>query len=311
VVGLRSGFRLAFCCFGGLFDLKAAGFNDPILVSTTDGVGTKLKIAQAMNLHGTIGIDLVAMNVNDLIVQGAEPLFFLDYYACGKLEVEVAKNVVKGISDGCLESGCALIGGETSEMPGVYNYGEYDLAGFATGAVERENVLPRISDIKVDDVLVGITSSGLHSNGFSLVRKIINKYNLEYKSPCPWDSTISLGESLLTPTKIYVKQLLPIVKERLVKAMAHITGGGFIDNIPRILPKDLGVIIDSSVWELPKVFKWLKEKGNIPSDELFRTFNCGIGMVLVVSPDDEIRVKKLLQEYESNVYTIGRVVKIN
>ncbi|PKC05348.1 phosphoribosylamine--glycine ligase [Rhizophagus irregularis] len=294
--------------FGGLFDLKAAGFNDPILVSTTDGVGTKLKIAQAMNLHDTIGIDLVAMNVNDLIVQGAEPLLFLDYYACGKLEVEVAQNVVKGIADGCLESGCALIGGETSEMPGVYNNGEYDLAGFATGAVERKNVLPRISDIKVDDVLIGITSSGLHSNGFSLVRKIINKYNLEYKSPCPWDSTISLGESLLTPTKIYVTQLLPVVKEGLVKAMAHITGGGFIDNIPRILPKDLGVSIDSNVWELPKVFKWLKENGNIPSDELFRTFNCGIGMVLVVSSDNEIRVKKLLQQYESNVYTIGRVV---
>ncbi|CAI2165494.1 1987_t:CDS:10 [Funneliformis geosporum] len=294
--------------FGGLFDLKTAGFDDPILVSTTDGVGTKLKIAQAMNLHDTIGIDLVAMNVNDLIVQGAEPLFFLDYYACGKLEVGVAQNVVKSIAVGCRESGCALLGGETSEMPGVYNHGEYDLAGFAVGALERGNVLPRISDIKVGDVLIGISSSGLHSNGFSLVRKIIDKHNFEYKSPCPWNSTISLGESLLIPTKIYVKQLLPVVKKRLVKAMAHITGGGFVDNIPRILPKDLGVIVDSNAWELPKVFKWLKENGNIPSDDLFRTFNCGIGMVLIVSCDDEIQVKKLLGEYESDVCTIGRVV---
>ncbi|CAG8524920.1 11082_t:CDS:10 [Funneliformis mosseae] len=289
----RSGSDCEIGGFGGLFDLKTAGFDDPILVSTTDGVGTKLKIAQAMNLHDTIG---------------AEPLFFLDYYACGKLEVDVAQTVVKSIAAGCCESGCALLGGETSEMPGVYNHGEYDLAGFAVGAVERGNVLPRISDIKVDDVLIGISSSGIHSNGFSLVRKIIDKHNFEYKSPCPWNPTISLGESLLIPTKIYVKQLLPVVKRGLVKAMAHITGGGFIDNIPRILPKDIGVIIDSNAWELPKVFKWLKENGNIPSDDLFRTFNCGIGMVLIVSCDDEIKVKKLLEEYESDVYTIGRVV---
>ncbi|CAG8553840.1 9264_t:CDS:2, partial [Scutellospora calospora] len=250
-------------------------------------------------------IDLVAMNVNDLIVQGAEPLFFLDYYACGKLNVDVAKDVVEGIATGCLESRCALIGGETSEMPGVYSE-----AGFAVGAVERGNILPRKSDINVNDILIGIASSGIHSNGFSLVRKIVEKHNLGYESPCPWNTKITLGEDLLTPTKIYVKQLLPLVKKGLVKAMAHITGGGFVDNIPRVIPEHLGAVIDSSSWKIPEVFKWLAKNGNVPSDELFRTFNCGIGMVLIVSPEDEINVINLLKEYDTDVYKIGHVATI-
>ncbi|CAG8531841.1 4930_t:CDS:10 [Racocetra fulgida] len=305
---LRDGSNCEIGGFGGIFDLKAAGFIDPILVSTTDGVGTKLKIAQAVNIHNTIGIDLVAMNVNDLIVQGAEPLFFLDYYACSKLNIDVAKDVIEGIATGCLESKCALIGGETSEMPGVYHGGEYDLAGFAVGAVERGNILPRKSDINVGDILIGIPSSGIHSNGFSLVRKIIDKYNLGYESLCPWNSKLTLGEDLLTPTKIYVKQLLPLIKKGLVKAMAHITGGGFVDNIPRVLPEHLGATIDSTSWKIPEVFKWLAKNGNIPPDELFRTFNCGIGMVLIVSPNDKINAINLLKQCDTNIYEIGHVV---
>ncbi|RHZ79584.1 hypothetical protein Glove_144g80 [Diversispora epigaea] len=318
----RSGSNCEIGGFGGSFDLKAAGFNDPILVSTTDGVGTKLKISQATNIHNTIGIDLVAMNVNDLIVQGAEPLFFLDYYACSKLNVDVTKNVIEGIVKGCIISGCALIGGETAEMPGIYNEGEYDLAGFAVGAVERGKLLPRLSEIKVGDILIGIASSGIHSNGFSLVRKIIdnNNNNYNYNSICPWNNsninnnnnsnTLTLGESLLTPTKIYVKQLKPIIKKGLVKSMAHITGGGFIDNIPRAIPEHLGVIIDSKSWEIPHVFKWLARNGNVPSDELFRTFNCGIGMVLIISPEDVNEVFNILKESDNNddVYKIGQVV---
>nr|CAG8612692.1 8873_t:CDS:10 [Entrophospora candida] len=284
--------------FGGLFDLKATGFKDPILIATTDGVGTKLKIAQETRIHNTIG---------------AEPLFLLDYYACGKLNVDVAKNVVEGIANGCHESGCALIGGETSEMPGIYKDEEYDLAGFAVGAVEREDLLPRVSDIKVNDILIGLASSGIHSNGFSLIRKIITKKNLKYESTCPWDSKTSLGKSLLTPTKIYVKQLLPLIKnkKKLVKAMIHITGGGFVDNIPRVLPENLGVNINSKSWELPQVFKWLASNGNIPSDELYRTFNCGIGMVLIVSSENEGQVINQLQESDSDtkIYKIGHVIE--
>ncbi|CAG8470314.1 22685_t:CDS:10 [Dentiscutata erythropus] len=316
---LRTGSDCEIGGFGGLFDLKAAGFTDPILIATTDGVGTKLKIAQAVNIHNTIGIDLVAMNANDLIVQGAEPLFFLDYYACGKLNIGVAKDVIEGIAAGCLESNCALIGGETSEMPGVYNEGDYDLAGFAVGAVERGNILPRKSDINVGDILIGISSSGIHSNGFSLVRKIVDKYNLGYESPCPWNTKLTLGEDLLTPTRIYVKRLLPLVKKGIVKAMAHITGGGFVDNIPRVIPEHLGANIDSKSWKIPEVFKWLAKNGNIPSGlylgfqtlhELFRTFNCGIGMVLVVSPNDKINAINLLEksEHDTDIYEIGRVV---
>ncbi|CAG8537459.1 281_t:CDS:10 [Ambispora gerdemannii] len=296
--------------FGGLFDLKEAGYDDPILVSTTDGVGTKLKIAQAINKFDTIGIDLVAMSVNDLLVQGAEPLFFLDYYACGKLHIDVAKDVIKGVVEGCLQSECALIGGETAEMPGVYSADEFDLAGFAVGAVNRDGILPRTSEIQADNLLLGLASSGVHSNGFSLIRKVINKHNLEYMSPCPWDPTKTLGESLLTPTRIYVRQLLPVIKKGLVKAMAHITGGGFVDNIPRVLPDNIGAIIDTSKWTLPEVFKWMAQYGNIPYDELFRTFNCGIGMVLVVSPENIEETTRLLQNFDVQTFNIGRLINV-
>lgn len=252
--------------FGGLFDLKAAGFRDPILVSSTDGIGTKLKIAQAMHIHNTIGIDLVAMNVNDLIVQGAEPLFFLDYFACGKLEVDAAAEFVQGVVEGCLQSGAALVGGETAEMPSLYEAGDYDAAGFTVGAVERDKILPRLDRMRPGDILLGLASSGLHSNGFSLVRKVVaSQPGLHYNSPCPWDRETTLGRALLTPTRIYVKQLLPIVRKDLVKAMAHITGGGFVDNIPRVLPKELGVVVDATEWELPSVFRWLKNVGNVSS----------------------------------------------
>ncbi|KAF9968254.1 Bifunctional purine biosynthetic protein ade1 [Mortierella alpina] len=291
--------------FGGLFDLKAAGFKDPILVSATDGVGTKLKLAHMTGIHDTIGIDVVAMNVNDLIVQGAESLFFLDYYACGKLEVEVAKDVVKGVADGCLLAGCALVGGETSEMPGLYTPGDYDLAGFAVGAVERNKIIPRMDLVKPGDVLLGLTSSGAHSNGYSLIRKIVEKSNQELHSPCPWDKTKTLGQSLLTPTRIYVKQLLPVVRKDLVKAMAHITGGGFIDNIPRVLPKELGVEVDASAWPFPDVFKWIMATGNVPHREMARTFNCGIGMVLVVAAEDVEEVTNLCRAEGEVVYQIG------
>ncbi|KAI8144529.1 phosphoribosylglycinamide synthetase [Fennellomyces sp. T-0311] len=296
--------------FGGLFDLKAAGFVDPILVSATDGIGTKLKIAQACNIHDTVGIDLVAMNVNDLIVQGAEPLLFLDYFACGKLEVDVAKDFVAGVVEGCRQAGAALIGGETAEMPGLYDLGDYDGAGFAVGAVERPKILPRADNpIKSGDVLLGLASSGVHSNGFSLVRKIISTQpGLSYQSPCPWNKDTTLGKGLLTPTRIYVKQLLPAIRKDLIKGMAHITGGGFIDNIPRVMPKDLAVKLDAKSWELPPIFKWLKQTGKLSAYEMSRTFNCGIGMVVVVEASNVAQVKQLLQEANETVYEIGQVV---
>ncbi|KAI9483508.1 MAG: phosphoribosylglycinamide synthetase [Benjaminiella poitrasii] len=294
--------------FGGLFDLKAAGFVDPILVSATDGIGTKLKIAQECSIHDTVGIDLVAMNVNDLIVQGAEPLFFLDYFACGKLEVDVGKDFVAGVVEGCLQSGCALVGGETAEMPGLYALGDYDGAGFTVGAVERQKILPRLNDIKPGDVLLGLASSGVHSNGFSLVRKIVSSQpGLSYHSPCPWDSSKTLGEALLVPTRIYVKQLLPVVKKDLVKAMAHITGGGFLENIPRVMPKDLAVIVDAKSYELPPIFKWLKETGGLSAHEMSRTFNCGIGMVIVADREHVPEITRMLEAANETVYELGSV----
>ncbi|KAI7860447.1 phosphoribosylglycinamide synthetase [Circinella umbellata] len=295
--------------FGGLFDLKAAGFVDPILVSATDGIGTKLKIAQTCGIHDTVGIDLVAMNVNDLIVQGAEPLLFLDYYACGKLEVDVAKDFVAGVAEGCLQAGAALIGGETAEMPGLYELGDYDGAGFSVGAVERSKILPRADNpIKAGDVLLGLASSGVHSNGFSLVRKIIaTQPGLSYQSPCPWKKDTTLGRALLTPTRIYVKQLLPAIRKDLIKGMAHITGGGFLDNIPRVMPKDLGVKLDAKAWELPPIFKWLKQAGNLSAYEMSRTFNCGIGMVIAVDAGSVAEVKSLLEQANETVYQIGQV----
>jgi phosphoribosylformylglycinamidine cyclo-ligase len=272
--------------FGGLFDLKRAGFADPVLVAATDGVGTKIKIAIDSGRHDTIGVDLVAMSVNDLVVQGAEPLFFLDYFACGKLAPETGVAVVAGIAEGCRLAGCALIGGETAEMPGLYQAGDYDLAGFAVGAAERGKLLPR-SDIKAGDAVIGLASSGVHSNGFSLVRRVVTESGLSWQSPAPFAPPLTLAGALLTPTRIYVKSVLAVLRAtNAVKALAHITGGGFPDNIPRVLPNGLGVELDLARVPLPPVFKWLAATGGIAESEMLRTFNCGIGMVAVVAASD-------------------------
>jgi phosphoribosylformylglycinamidine cyclo-ligase len=294
--------------FGALFDLKKTGYKDPILVSSTDGVGTKLKIAQAMDKHDTIGIDLVAMCVNDLVVQGAEPLFFLDYFATGKLSVGVAAQVVKGIAEGCKQAGSALVGGETAEMPGMYAKGEYDLAGFSVGAVERKNLLPK-KTIKKGDVLIGLESSGVHSNGFSLVRHIMELRTLDYRSPAPFAKGKTLGDVLLTPTKIYVKSCLAAIKKfpADIKALAHITGGG-VENIPRVLPDKLAVEIDMKAWPKLPVFAWLQQAGNIPDEDMRRTFNNGIGMVLVVSLAKVALVTRLLEKEGETVHRLGQIV---
>ncbi len=268
--------------FGGLFDLKAAGFHDPVLVAANDGVGTKVKIAIDSGIHDTVGIDLVAMCVNDLVVQGAEPLFFLDYYATGRLDPLEGAAVVKGIAAGCVDAGCALIGGETAEMPGLYAKGDYDLAGFAVGAAERGKLLPRA--VAAGDVLFGLPSSGVHSNGFSLVRRIVEKTGLAWDSPAPFAPGRTLAEALLVPTKIYVKPLLAALKATdAIAALAHITGGGFPENIPRVLPPGLGVALDLDAIPAPPVFAWLAREGRVAEKEMLRTFNCGIGMVVVVS----------------------------
>jgi phosphoribosylformylglycinamidine cyclo-ligase len=294
--------------FGGLFDLKRAGFSDPVLVAATDGVGTKVKIAIETGRHDTIGIDLVAMSVNDLVVQGAEPLFFLDYYACGKLAPEVGAHVVKGVAQGCREAGCALIGGETAEMPGLYQPGDYDLAGFAVGAAERDALLPR-TDVVTGDVVIGLASSGPHSNGYSLVRKIVEESGLAWDARAPFDATRTLGEALLTPTRIYVKSCLAAIRaSKAVKALAHITGGGFPDNIPRVLPKGLGVNIDLPNIFVPRVFKWLAATGHVAESDMLRTFNCGIGMVIVVAAGEDETVSDLLAEAGEIVFRLGTVV---
>ncbi|EIW67578.1 hypothetical protein TREMEDRAFT_74449 [Tremella mesenterica DSM 1558] len=331
--------------FGGSFDLSKAGYKDPILVSGTDGVGTKLRLALNYGKHTTVGIDLVAMSVNDLIVQGAEPLYFLDYYGCAKLDVQTAADVITGIAEGCLQAGCALIGGETAEMPGMYHGDDYDLAGFAVGAVERELLLPQ-PDIKEGDVLIGLRSSGPHSNGFSLIRKIIDLSGLSLHSTCPWNETfqisqssssstlpsssnppssfpsafasgleeekpISIGDALLTPTKIYIKPLLPGIRKGLYKGMSHITGGGFTENIPRIFSpeSELGVEIHLNSWELPNLWKWIMKVGNVQPTELVRTFNCGIGMVIVVGEDKVDEALKSLKEGGESGVIMGKVVK--
>ncbi|KAK2461600.1 hypothetical protein APHAL10511_006063 [Amanita phalloides] len=291
--------------FGGIFDLKAVGYSDPVLVSGTDGVGTKIRIAIDVGIHDLIGIDLVAMSVNDLLVQGAESLFFLDYYACNKLRVDVATDVVKGIAEGCRQAGCALIGGETAEMPGMYSDGDYDLAGFAVGVVERSLILPR-QDIYPGDILLGLSSSGIHSNGFSLVRKIVALSRLSYSSPCPWDDNITLGRALLEPTKIYTSQVLPVVKAGYIKGMAHITGGGFLDNVPRILPKGLGCHIDVTTWPLPPVFKFLMQKGHVEPLEMARTFNNGIGLILILTSDVVEAALDILKTSDTHVYKIDQ-----
>jgi phosphoribosylformylglycinamidine cyclo-ligase len=294
--------------FGGIFDLKRVGYRDPVLVAATDGVGTKLKVAIETGRHDTIGIDLVAMSVNDLVVQGAEPLFFLDYYACGRLEPEIGAAVVAGISVGCRESGCALIGGETAEMPGVYQGDDYDLAGFAVGAVERDALLPR-ADIVEGDVILGLSSSGVHSNGYSLVRKVIEKTGLPWTAPAPFMPKQSLGEAILIPTRIYVKACLAAIRETdAVKGLAHITGGGFPDNIPRILPKGLGARIDLARVAVPAVFQWLASEGSIAESEMLRTFNCGIGMIVVASPEKAEAVVKAFTRAGETVVMLGDII---
>jgi phosphoribosylformylglycinamidine cyclo-ligase len=294
--------------FGGLFDLKRAGFKDPVLVAANDGVGTKVKIAIETGIHSTIGIDLVAMSVNDLIVQGAEPLFFLDYFATGRLDPDVGAQVVEGIAEGCRQAGCALIGGETAEMPGVYHGDDYDLAGFAVGAVERGEVLPR-EDISAGDVILGIASSGVHSNGYSLVRKIVAKSKLKWDARAPFDKNKKLGQAVLTPTRIYVKALLAAIRAiKAIKALAHITGGGFPDNIPRVLPKNLGARIDLSRIAVPPVFAWLAETGGVSEKEMLRTFNCGIGMIAVVEPRAADKVAAVLKREGEHVVQLGEII---
>ncbi len=296
--------------FGGLFDPKAAGFKDPVLVAATDGVGTKLKIAIEANLHDGIGVDLVAMSVNDLVVQGAEPLFFLDYFATGRLDPEAAARIVAGIARACRESGCALIGGETAEMPGLYKSGDYDLAGFAVGAAERGTLLPR-GDVGPGDVVIGLASSGLHSNGFSLVRGIVGRTGLPWSAPAPFAPALTLGAALLTPTRLYVKSCLRAIRDTgAVKALAHITGGGFTDNIPRVLPKGLGVRIDLNALPVLPVFKWLAREGGVADLEMLRTFNCGIGMVAVVAADRADDAVASFRPSGETVVVLGEVAAI-
>jgi phosphoribosylformylglycinamidine cyclo-ligase len=296
--------------FGGLFDLKAAGFKDPILVAATDGVGTKVKIAIETGIHGGIGIDLVAMSVNDLVVQGAEPLFFLDYFACGKLDPDATASIVAGVAEGCRESGCALIGGETAEMPGLYKDGDYDLGGFAVGAAERGTLLPH-KDIGPGDAVIGLASSGVHSNGFSLVRKVVEKSGVTFDAPAPFAPVMTLGGALLTPTKLYVKSCLAAIRQTgAVKGLAHITGGGFTDNIPRVLPKHLGIRIDLKAVPVLPVFKWLAAEGNIAELELLRTFNCGIGMIAIVKREQLVEVMDVFAQNGESVVNLGDVVEI-
>ena len=309
----RSGMMANIGGFGALFDPKAAGYDDPILVSATDGVGTKLKVAIDTGKHDTVGIDLVAMCVNDLIVQGAEPLFFLDYFACGKLDVDHAEAVIKGIAKGCEESGCALIGGETAEMPGMYDAEDYDLAGFTVGAVERNKTVTG-ERIEKGDVILGLTASGLHSNGYSLVRKIVSSaQGYDYESPAPFAEDQKLGDILLTPTKLYVKSVLAALKlnddegNQAIKGLSNITGGGLLENIPRTLPDELGAVIDANSWELPPLFKWLAEVGNLNSDDLAVTLNCGIGMVIVCSEDMAEKLMENLRENGETVHKIGYI----
>lgn len=314
----RSGMMGGLGGFGAMFDPKAAGYKDPILVSSTDGVGTKIKIAIEANRHETIGIDLVAMCVNDLIVQGAEPLFFLDYFATGKLKVGVAQSVIEGIAKGCEMAGCALIGGETAEMPGMYGEGDYDLAGFTVGAVERGQVLTGES-VKPGDIVLGLASSGVHSNGYSLVRKLFAASGLTYDSPAPFAAGMTMGDALLAPTRIYVKPVMKSLKTARVEytacpdggliGLAHITGGGLSENIPRILPENVAVKLDAAQWTRPGIFGWLAQAGNMDASDMARTFNCGLGMVLIVTAEMADRISALLTAEGETVFSIGEVVE--
>jgi phosphoribosylformylglycinamidine cyclo-ligase len=294
--------------FGGFFDLKAAGYDDPLLVAANDGVGTKLKLAIDAGRHDGVGIDLVAMCVNDLIVQGAEPLFFLDYFATGKLDNEVAAAVVASIAEGCRQAGCALIGGETAEMPGMYAAGDYDVAGFCVGAVARDKVLTG-TEIGPGDVILGLASSGVHSNGFSLVRRIIDQQGWELQKPFPSEDGRALAETLLEPTCIYVRALLPLVQGRRIKGLAHITGGGLLENVPRVLPDDCHAAIEAGRWQLPLIFSLLQQGGRLAPEEMARTFNCGIGMAVIVAPEAADGVSNDLERAGETVFEIGRIEK--
>ncbi|KRB39837.1 MAG: phosphoribosylformylglycinamidine cyclo-ligase [Pseudomonadota bacterium] len=304
----RPGADAALGGFGALFDLKAAGYADPLLVSTTDGVGTKLKIAIDTDQHDTVGIDLVAMCVNDLLAQGAEPLLFLDYFATGKLNVEEATRVVAGIAEGCKQAGAALVGGETAEMPGMYSEGDYDLAGFSVGAVERGAVLPTLDTQKPGDLLIGLASSGPHSNGYSLVRRVVERSGLAWDAPAPFAEGKTLAQALMAPTRIYIKSVLPQIKAGRIKGAAHITGGGLIENPPRAIAKGLEAKFDWEAWALPPVFQWLAEVGGISEHELRRTFNCGVGMMLIVSPENLPDVLDGLLHAGEEAFVCGELV---
>ena len=305
----RTGTDSALGGFGALFDLKACGYRDPVLVAANDGVGTKVKIAIETGRHSTIGIDLVAMSVNDLVVQGAEPLFFLDYFASGRLDVETAREVVAGIAEGCREAGSALIGGETAEMPGLYHGSDYDLAGFAVGAVEREDILPK-PDIGAGDVILGLASSGPHSNGYSLIRRLVELNGLDYRDKAPFDAGKSLGEALLTPTRIYVKPLLAAIRASgAIKALAHITGGGFLENIPRVLPADAVAEVELGSVPPQPVFGWIQRAGSIGEREMLRTFNCGIGMVIICTAAGAAAVRQSLEASGETVVTLGGIAQ--
>jgi phosphoribosylaminoimidazole synthetase len=294
--------------FAAAFDLKAAGYKDPLILSTTDGVGTKLKVAIEAKRTERIGIDLVAMCVNDLIANGAEPLVFLDYFATAKLNADDGAIVIKGIAEGCLQAGCVLAGGETAEMPGLYALGDFDLAGFSLGAAERGALLPRFDAIKSGDVLVGIASSGPHSNGYSLIRAIVARHAMKWDAPAPWTKGASLGDALLEPTRIYVKQLLPLIRAGDIKGLAHITGGGLTENTPRALPPGVAPRFDWKAWERPDVFKWLQDAGNVPEDDIRRTLNLGIGMIAVVAKDRADAVIAGLKASGETATVIGEVV---
>jgi phosphoribosylformylglycinamidine cyclo-ligase len=305
----RSGSEPSLGGFGALFDLKAAGYDDPLLVTTTDGVGTKLKVAIETGLHGTVGIDLVGMCVNDLLAQGAEPLMFLDYYATGKLDVEAAASVVAGIPVGCRQAICALVGGETAEMPGMYAEGDYDMAGFCVGAVDRDKVIPRLGDQKEGDILVGLASSGPHSNGYSLIRRIVERSGLAWDAPAPFVEGKTLAEALLEPTRIYIRSVLPHLKAGRIKGLAHITGGGLVENPPRAIAEGLVPRFDWNAWALPPVFDWLAKTGGVSDHEMRRTFNCGLGLVLIVDPHDLADVLEGLVRADEDAFVVGELAK--
>src|SRR3954471_21064037 len=305
----RSGSEPSLGGFGALFDLKAAGYDDPLLVTTTDGVGTKLKVAIETGLHGTVGIDLVGMCVNDLLAQGGEPLLFLDYFATGKLDVEAAAAVVAGIAEGCRQANCALVGGETAEMPGMYAPGDYDMAGFCVGAVERDKELLLLGHQNPGDILIGLGSSGPHSNGYSLIRRIVERSGLAWEADAPFAEGRTLAEALLEPTRIYIRTVLPHLKAGRVKGLAHITGGGLVENPPRAIAEGLVPRFDWNAWALPPVFEWLGQTGGVAETEMRRTFNCGLGLVLVVDPHDVAEVLEGLVRADEDAFVVGELAK--